>query len=83
MGHKYDAERIANLKRMSSEIWKRNSDAYVIIEHLTEGTTEEKELGEAGIMLWRNMNHAYCESAMGWPDNSNFSGLYEVHPICL
>ena len=74
--NKYDAERIANLKRMSSEIWKRNSDAYVIIEHLTEGTTEEKELGEAGIMLWRNMNHAYCESAMGWPDNSNFSGLY-------
>lgn len=59
--NKYDAERIANLKRMSSEIWKRNSDAYVIIEHLTEGTTEEKELGEAGIMLWRNMNHAYCE----------------------
>ena len=45
--NKYDAERIANLKRMSSEIWKRNSDAYVIIEHLTEGTTEEKELGEA------------------------------------
>ena len=74
--NKYDAERIANLKRMSSEIWKRNSDAYVIIEHLTEGTTEEKELGKAGIMLWRNMNHAYCESAMGWPDNSNFSGLY-------
>lgn len=75
-GNKYDTERIANLKRISSEIWKRNSDAYVIIEHLTNGTTEEKELGEAGIMLWRNMNYAYCESAMGWPDNSNFSGLY-------
>lgn len=74
--NKYDTERIANLKRISSEIWKRNSDAYVIIEHLTDGTTEEKELGEAGIMLWRNMNYAYCESAMGWPDNSNFSGLY-------
>lgn len=74
--NKYDAERIGNLKRISSEIWKRNSDAYVIIEHLTSGTTEEKELGEAGIMLWRNMNYAYCESAMGWPDNSNFSGLY-------
>lgn len=74
--NKYDAERIANLKRIASEIWKRNSDAYVIIEHLTEGTTEEKELGEAGIMLWRNMNYAYCESAMGWPNNSNFSGLY-------
>lgn len=74
--NKYDTERIANLKRISSEIWKRNSDAYVIIEHLTDGTTEEKELGEAGIMLWRNMNYAYCESAMGWPDKSNFSGLY-------
>ncbi len=74
--NKYDTERIANLKRISSEIWKRNADAYIIIEHLTDGTTEEKELGEAGIMLWRNMNYAYCESAMGWADKSNFSGLY-------
>lgn len=75
-GNKYDAERIANLKRISSEIWKRNPGAYVIIEHLTSGTNEEKELGEAGIMLWKNMNHAYCESAMGWSANSDFSGLY-------
>lgn len=74
--NKYDAERIANLKRISAEIWKRNPGAYVIIEHLTSGTNEEKELGEAGIMLWRNMNYAYCESAMGWPANSDFAGLY-------
>ena len=69
--NKYDAERIANLKRMSSEIWKRNSDAYVIIEHLTEGTTEEKELGEAGIMLWDGRIILISQDCM------------EVHPICL
>lgn len=72
----YDKERINNLERLSSEIWKRNPQAYVIMEHLTSGTTEEAELGAYGILLWRNMNNAYCESAMGWPDKSNFSGLY-------
>ena len=28
------------------------------------------------MLLWRNMNYAYCESAMGWADNCDFSGMY-------
>ncbi len=24
------------------------------------------------------MNHSYCQSAMGWKDNSDFSGLYDT-----
>ena len=24
------------------------------------------------------MNHSYCHSAMGWKDNSDFSGLYDT-----
>ena len=33
-----------------------------------------------GIYLWRNMNNAYCQSAMGWKENSDFDGLYESTP---
>lgn len=71
----YDLARIINLKRIASEVWTRKSDAYVIFEHLAE-TSEESELGSDGIMLWRNMNNAYCQSAMGWSDDSAFTGLY-------
>lgn len=70
-----DLARIANLKRMANEVWKRESDAYVIFEHLA-AFSEEKQLGEAGILLWRNMNHAYCQTAMGYSSESDFSGLY-------
>ncbi|MDR0894585.1 MAG: Por secretion system protein [Prevotellaceae bacterium] len=70
-----DAARIAILKRMSSEVWKRQPDAYVIFEHLA-AQSEEKQLGEAGILLWRNMNNAYCQTAMGYSSDSDFGGLY-------
>ena len=65
----YDASRIANLKRMAGEVWKRNPDAYVICEHLADNT-EEKELSSAGLMLWGNMNNNACEGAMGFTENS-------------
>lgn len=71
----YDQARIDNLKRMANEVWKRKPDAYVILEHLTDNN-EEQVLGETGMLLWRNMNWTYCQSAMGWVDDSNFSGLY-------
>lgn len=71
----YDQARVDNLLRMSNEVWKRNPKAYVIFEHLAE-QKEEKVLGEKGILLWRNMNDAYSQSAMGWSERSGFSGLY-------
>lgn len=72
----YDPARVANLKRMNDEVQKRRPGAYVIFEHLAEWK-EEKELGELGILLWRNMNNAYCETAMGWTGlGTSFSGLY-------
>jgi 1,4-alpha-glucan branching enzyme len=70
-----DAARVNILKRMSSEVWKRQPGAYVIFEHLA-AQSEEKQLGETGIMLWRNMNNAYCQSAMGYSSDSDFGGLY-------
>jgi 1,4-alpha-glucan branching enzyme len=70
----YDASRIAILKRMADEIWEHTPDAYVILEHLSVDS-EEKELAEyraaegKGMMLWGNLNHAYSENAMGFPED--------------
>ncbi|HEX2934464.1 MAG TPA: alpha-amylase family glycosyl hydrolase [Bacteroidales bacterium] len=72
----YDASRIAILKRIASEIWKRKANAYVIMEHLAVNL-EETELANHGIMLWGNMSGAYGEAASGLVTNnrSNFSDI--------
>lgn len=70
----YDAERVSNLKRMTSEVWKRKANAYVIFEHLADNS-EETELANYGILLWGNMNYNYNEATMGFIPNSNFSWI--------
>ncbi|MDO9255798.1 MAG: alpha-amylase family glycosyl hydrolase [Bacteroidales bacterium] len=70
-GWAYDASRIAILERMATEMWKRNPNAYVIFEHLSDNS-EEKVLANFGIMLWGNMNYNYNEAAKGVIANSNF-----------
>lgn len=72
-GWGYDAKRISLLKRMTNEIKKRNSDAIVIFEHLTENK-EEIELAEHGIYLWGNMNYNFNEATMGWGEEKGDSG---------
>jgi len=67
-GSAYDAARIANLKRMADEIWKRKPDAFVIFEHLADNY-EEKELAAYDILLWGNMNYNYNEASMGFNQN--------------
>jgi glycosidase len=57
-GGAYDASRINILERMATELWKVNSDAYVILEHFTDNQ-EEKELADYGMMLWGNMTAQY------------------------
>ncbi len=71
----YDASRIRILKDYNAAIRTVKEDAVVILEHFCEDR-EEKELAEAGIKVWRNLNNAYCQSGMGWKDNSDFSALY-------
>ena len=80
-GWNYNAERIANIKRMSDKIWDVDQDAYVILEHFTDNS-EEKELAEYGCMVWGNYNSSYNEATMGYNENgkSNFSGIsYKEH----
>lgn len=71
-GSNYDAARIANLKRMSDEIWKRNPDALVIFEHLSDNS-EETELANQGILLWGNMHGSYLNAAAGQTSSSDLS----------
>lgn len=70
----YDASRVAILKDYHQAILSANPDAVMICEHLA-GTQEESELSANGIKLWHNLNNAYCQSAMGWNENSGFEGL--------
>jgi len=71
----YDASRIAILKDYNTAIKAVKPDAFVILEHFAEDK-EETELSNAGMMVWRNVNWQYCQSAMGWPEQSDFSGTY-------
>jgi 1,4-alpha-glucan branching enzyme len=72
----YDASRITILKDYNKTIKAVKADAYVILEHFCDDR-EEKELSEAGMMVWRNMNWQYGQTAMGYQtDNSDLSGTY-------
>lgn len=72
----YDAARITILKDYHKTIKAVKADAYVILEHFCDDR-EEKELSEAGMMVWRNMNWQYGQTAMGYQaDNSDLSGTY-------
>lgn len=88
----YDASRVAILKDYHAAIKEVREDAFVILEHFCDDR-EEKELAADGLHLWRNMNNAYCQSAMGWDENSSFNhgaignlegnGMYEETPAWI
>ena len=71
----YDASRIAILKDYNATIKAVKPETYVILEHFCDDR-EETELSNDGMMVWRNLNNAYCQSAMGYKSDSDFSRLY-------
>lgn len=68
--HVYDASRVAILKDYNQAIRAVNPETWVILEHFADDS-EETELSNAGMMVWRNMNDAYCQTAMGYPIDQN------------
>ena len=72
----YDASRVNIIKDYNDAIKAANPDAFVILEHFCD-SKEENELASMKINLWRNLNNSFCQSAMGYSDNSSFEGLYE------
>lgn len=67
----YDASRIALLKRMSNVIREIDDDFYIILEHFAVDE-EERELSDAGMLLWGNMWNTYKQASMSY-SGSNFS----------
>ena len=76
----YDASRVAILKDYHAAIKEVKETAFVILEHFCD-TKEEKELAADGLHLWKNVNYAYCQSAMGWNEGSDFSAMYTDTPM--
>ncbi|HLT80207.1 MAG TPA: alpha-amylase family glycosyl hydrolase [Cyclobacteriaceae bacterium] len=76
----YDASRIALLKRMADVIWEHTPDAWIILEHFA-ANEEEKELAEyradegKGMLVWGNLNHAFNQNTMGYPEESDISWI--------
>ena len=71
----YDQSRVDILTDYTKSVKSHNPDAVVILEHFCE-TSEEKALANAGAKVWRNLNNAYCQSAMGKSSGSSFEGLW-------
>ena len=70
---RYDATRVAIWKRYYDTMQLKSPGSYVILEHFADNT-EEIELSNYGMMLWGNNTYNYQEAAMGFINNSNFSG---------
>ena len=70
----FDPERISVLKEYNEAIKAVNPDALVILEHFCT-TNEESQLAGDGMMLWRNANHAFCQTAMGYGTDNDFSAI--------
>lgn len=71
----YDQSRINILKDYNATIKAVNPDAVVILEHFCS-LEEERALAEDGMKLWRNVNNSYSQAAMGFSNDSDFSGLW-------
>lgn len=68
----YDASRVAILKDYGSHIKSVDPNAVVILEHFAD--SENKDLSNADMKVWRNMNHSYRSSVSG--ASADFSGLW-------
>ena len=71
--HKEDRERF--LKGYYDAIHETNKYAVMICEHFCDAE-EEKLLAGHGIQLWRHSNNAYCQAAMGYSSDSDFSNMH-------
>jgi 1,4-alpha-glucan branching enzyme len=78
----YQADRVEVLKKYADYQWEKDSDFYVIFEHL--GTNNEEtqwvnyRLDEGkGIMMWSKLTDPYNEGTMGYNENkkSDFSWI--------
>ena len=68
----YDQSRVDYLKEYNTHIQSVDSDAVMICEHFVDD--ENYELGNAGILVWRNMNHSYTKAMKRDLSQADFTG---------
>ena len=71
----YDQSRIDNLTEYYNAAKSAKSDVMFILEHFCV-SDEENVLAGKGMYMWRNVNNAYSQSAMGYQSSSDFSAMY-------
>lgn len=71
----YDPSRVAIWTKYNDYIKSLDPNFYVILEYFA-GNQEESELADKGIMMWNNMSYAGQQSAMGYTDGWDLSGLF-------
>ncbi len=71
---RYDASRIAILKRMMSATTSVDPEFCNILEHFADNN-EEKELSEAGALLWANSNYAGSQAVMAFSNQDIASAM--------
>ena len=76
----YDQSRVNNLTDYYNAAKSVKSDVMFILEFLgygsnSDGNAEENKYASEGIYLWRNVNYAYSQSAMGYQTGSDFGSI--------
>lgn len=73
---RYDQSRIDILSDYYQAAKEMKTDIMFILEHFCD-YDEESVLANKGMFLWRNLNNAFSQAAMGYQAQSDFSGLNE------
>lgn len=69
-----DNDRIAYLTEYYGAAKAKKPDVMFILEHFAEWA-EEEVLASKGMYLWKDVNNAFSQSAMGWQSDSDFGGM--------
>lgn len=70
----YDQSRIDNISVYYEAAKSVKPDVMFILEHFCD-YAEESSLASKGMYLWRNLNYAYSQAAMGFSSGSDFTGM--------
>lgn len=70
----YDQSRIDILTDYYQSAKAVKDDVMFILEHFCE-YSEELELANRGMFLWRNINNSFSQAAMGFSSSSDFGGM--------
>jgi hypothetical protein len=73
----YDQSRINILTDYYNAAKSVKNDVMFILEHFCS-YDEELALANSGMYLWRNINNAFSQSAMGFSSDSDFGGMNSI-----